>query len=84
MKTDGVATALSSQIRAVQSSFANENGRIRYEEFAEALKKGMNDRRTSLVKRIYDKLDSLLPFDTHKSETGNPNPNRERSKWVLA
>jgi len=30
----------------------------------------MNDRRTALVRRIYDKLDQLLPFDTHKSETG--------------
>jgi len=30
----------------------------------------MNDRRTALVRRVYKQLDSLLPFDTHKSETG--------------
>merc|ERR1711988_1147719 len=60
----------SKEITAVARSYGDGHGNIAYEPFTEALKRGMNDRRTALVRRIYQKLDGLLPFDTEKSETG--------------
>jgi len=58
------------EITAVQKAYGDNNGNIQYEPFTDALKRGMNSRREALVRRIYDKLDGLLPFDTNKSETG--------------
>jgi len=58
------------EVSAIAKSFGDDNGMIVYEPFTEALKRGMNERRIALVRRIYQKLDSLLPFDIHKSETG--------------
>merc|ERR1712216_360770 len=58
------------EVSAVSRSFGDGQGNIVYMPFVEALQRGMNDRRTQLVRRIYQKLDSLLPFDIEKSETG--------------
>jgi len=58
------------EVTAIQRAFSDERGNIMYEPFTDALKRGMNDRRTTLVRRIYGLLDGRLPFDTHKSETG--------------
>jgi len=58
------------EIHAITTAFGSGNGNIVYERFTEALKKGMNARREILVRRIYQHLDTQLPFDTHKSETG--------------
>jgi len=58
------------EITSVAGSFGDEKGCIVYDQFIEALQKGMNDRREALVRRVYVKLDSMLPFDEEKSETG--------------
>lgn len=58
------------EVTSIFAAFSDGSGNIRYEPFTDALKRGMNERRTALVRRVYHKLDSMLPFDTHKSETG--------------
>jgi len=49
------------EIAALARAFGDERGRIQYEILGESLREGMNDRRTNLVRKIYLKIDMLLP-----------------------
>merc|ERR1712216_520281 len=57
------------EITSIQKAYGDESGNIVYEPFTTALQRGMNERRTNLVRRVYKSLDSKLPYDIHKSET---------------
>jgi len=49
----------------------NNPNEIDYEKFIRQLKLGMNERRTNLVRRVYNKLDGMLPTEVTQDECGN-------------
>merc|ERR1712166_468815 len=55
---------------AVVRAYKGNDGEIRYDEFLRQLKLGMNDRRTKLVRRVYQKLDGMLPVVREQNECG--------------
>jgi Ca2+-binding EF-hand superfamily protein len=57
-------------LAAVVRAYAGENNEIQYETFIRQLKLGMNDRRTNLVRRVYNKLDGMLPVVREQDDCG--------------
>jgi len=70
MAASGLFLTAPNNAAVVRKYSANKEGEIDYEKLIVDLKLGMNERRTALVRRVYKKLDRLLPTVTEQDDYG--------------